>query len=283
MKSVIKLLEETSSVFSGCFYSYFYQEKKFFFINDGVTQTSNLSELFKKALQSKDVTQVTSNSKTGEIFHIIRPDSNVSIFLKDTNKNSEIFNFIKSLITLILSDGSISVESENSDTSIEEVKTYYEKELSKRSIELNKVRKKFREESIILEEQAKEAFNKYDDIYKRFSHMDLANRKMHQQLQALAQQNKKLMKDIHALEVKSDFRVNMELKKRNDTLVKESNDLFEGMKTISREFDEFKSNITQAMENSFGGLESNSKITEFKDTLKELTEELNQKFIRIRK
>jgi len=218
LTGTLKSIIDFSNFFDQQLYVYYDKSHAFFAIKNGVSKRIKFPDHLKKILADKQtISKPITNGGEKSVLHIYRLGDGHTLFLTDPGTGNVLNGFVLSLITL--SSNVCSVESDTSDGDTNQVL------LDKLVAEFDREKKKFavidkrqKEEIIILEEQAKDAYNQMALLENEIKKKDSELSKLKKQLAEVAENYKSTEKKLTDMQYTTDFQVGAELKKRNEEL-----------------------------------------------------------------
>ncbi|MGE4480032.1 MAG: hypothetical protein AB7E76_13700 [Deferribacterales bacterium] len=190
----------------------------FFSVKNGVYKQIKFPDHLRKLLADKYImSKAISSGGEKSILYIYRLGDGHTLFLNDPGTGNVVNGFILSLITL--SSNVCSVSPSQSDGDINQVL------LDQLVAEFDREKKKFavtdkrqKEEIIILEEQAKEAYNQMAELENTLKQKDAEIAKLKKSITDLAESYKSTEKKLASAHQTTDFQLGADLKKKNEEL-----------------------------------------------------------------
>jgi len=228
LTGTLQSIIDFSNFFDQQLYVFCEKNGAFFAVKNGAYKQIRFPEHMKKLLADKYlVSKTIFNGGEESVLHIYRLGDGHTLFLNDPGTGNVLNGFILSLITL--SSHFCSAPPSQSDEDINKVL------LDKLVAEFDREKKKFsitdkrqKEEIIILEEQAKEAYNQMAELEKIVKQKDAQIAKLKKNINDLAKSYKITEKKPATVHQSTDFQDGSDLKNRNEKL-RENNRMLVGI------------------------------------------------------
>lgn len=246
ISGTLQSIVDFSNFFDHQMFVYSEQNKLFCGVKNGLIKEIKFPPHLEKMMNDRKIhTKTIGNSGESSVLHIYRLGDGHTLFINDPGTGNVVNSFILSLITLSsnVCDFSEPGKKDNSQVMLDRLVADFDKERMKFSV----TDKRRKEEIIILEEQAKEAYCQMDDLIRQIREKDNELSKLRKQFSELAESHKGLEKKLKESHFTSDFRVGSELKKKNETLRANNRKLVDMMKKNSLAFDELHSELEMCL------------------------------------
>lgn len=243
LSGTLKSIIDFSNFFDQLLYVYNDKENLFFSVKNGNYKQLKFPEHLRKILADKQLMSKTI-SQGGEksILYIYRLGDGHTLFLNDPGTGNVVNGFILSLITLSSNVCSISPAESDGDMNqilLDKLVAEFDREKKKFAV----IDKRQKEEIIILEEQAKEAYNQMAQLEIKLKEKEAEVSKIKKQFSDLAESYKETEKKITDMQFTADFQVGADLKKKNEELRKNNKLLVEMIRKNSSATADLKSEM----------------------------------------
>ena len=263
VSSTVKSIQDFSNFFDQQLYVHCADSGAFYSVKNGALKQLKFPPHLQKLINEKSVISKPMMQGTERtILYIFRLGDGYTLFLNDPGTGNVLNGFIMSLITL--SSNVCTVESK--DTSdmnsilLDKLVAEFDKEKTRFAV----TDKRQKEEIIILEEQAREAYRQLDEKEAEFN-------KQKKQLYELAETYKALEKKLAESQYTSDFQIGAELKKKNELLRDNNKKLVEMIKKETLAVSEIHSEVEMFLKDALAGPElSESQKKEIFSSIAEL-------------
>jgi len=249
MTGTMKSILDFSNFFDHQLFIHKSTDNTFYGIKNGTIKQIKFPQHLQKILDDKKVFSKTINSGNEQtILHIFRLGDGHTLFLNDPGTGNVLNGFVLSLITLSsnVCDYQASEPSSDKDMNavlMDKLVAEFDKEKKKFSV----IDKRQKEEIIILEEQAKEAYHQLDEYLASQKDKDAEYQRMKTQVIELAESNKRLEKKLVDAEFTGDFQKGIELKKKNDILRENNRKLVEMIKKSTLSVSDLHSEVEMCL------------------------------------
>jgi len=270
----IKSIVDFSDFFDHQLFIFSDKDKKFFSIKNGQIKQIKFPQHLQKFLHDKHTfSKIISSGGEESVLHIFRLGDGHTLFLNDPGTGNVLNGFVLSLITLSSHACDSAPEQNDKNGDMNSVL------MDKLVAEFDKERKKFavtdkrqKEEIIILEEQAKEAYNQFDQINSQLKKKDAEIANTLKKMAELAESYKELEKKFQDATLTSDFNIGVELKKKNEILRGNNKKLVEMIRKSSLTITELQTEVEMYIKDAF----ENTDIS--KEKLEDILSSLNELF-----
>jgi len=253
----VKSLQDFSNFFDHQIFLHQSESNSFFSIKNGNIKKLRFPDHLKVLIDDKK-TFTKTLSKGDEKFnlHIFRLGDGNTLFIQDPGTGNVLNSFILSLITLSSNscDTSFSATAADGDMNkvlLDKLVAEFDSEKKKFSI----TNKRQKEEIIILEEQAKDAYLQLDMLTETIKEKDVEIAKLRENMKSLAESYRSIEKKCCDMEFTGDFKIGTELKKKNEILKENNRQLVEMLKKSSGSVSEIKSEVETCVKESLRGVQ----------------------------
>ncbi|PLX66333.1 MAG: hypothetical protein C0602_11755 [Denitrovibrio sp.] len=270
----IKSIIDFSNFFDHQLYIFSDKDMQFLSIKNGQVKQIKFPQHLQKVLNDRyTFSKTISSGGEKSVLHIFRLGDGHTLFLNDPGTGTVLNGFVLSLITLSSNacDDSPDTENANGDMNsilLDKLVAEFDNEKRKFSV----INKRQKEEIIILEEQAKEAYNQFDAVSNQLKKKDSEIQTVRQNLATLAESYKNIEKQLTDAKNTGDFNIGSELKKKNEALRESNKQLVEMLKKSTLSISEVQSEVEMCIKDIF----ENSNIPSEKKT--EVLNSLNEIF-----
>lgn len=220
INGTLQSIIEFSNFFDHQLFVHCSNDKNFYCVKSGSYKKIKFPQHLQKLLDDKfTFSKVINSGNEKSVLHIFRLGDGHTLFLNDPGTGTVLNGFVLSLITLSSNVCDLSAKNDSSGSDINSVL------LDKLVADFDKERKvsavkdkRQKEEIIILEEQAKEAYTQLDQMQKTLKDKDAEISELKKRLSALAESYKELEKHYQDAASTADFNIGAEIKKKNETL-----------------------------------------------------------------
>lgn len=247
-------------------------------VKSGSIKMSKLPPQLKQIITDPKVMSVPMTIGGEKVnLHIFRIGDGLTLFVQDPGTGTVLNSFVMSLITLSSNICGFNPTADDGDINkvlLDKLVAEFDKEKKRFSI----TDKRQKEEIIILEAQAKDAYEQMDKQTLEMREKDKEITKLRQQFSDLAESYKNLEKQQKEASFTGDFKVGAELKKKNEILRDNNKKLAETLKKISITIED---SHTEAVMCITDFLEAIGAVDETRETLLNSISEIFTKKIRV--
>jgi hypothetical protein len=247
----LKSIQDFSNFFDQQLFVHDNASGYFYAVKNGSQKQIKFPAHLSKLLSDKTCfSKAMLNGTEKTVLHIFRLGDGFTLFLSDPGTGTVLNSFILSLITLSSNVCSVSPVTEENNINqvlLDQLVAEFDKEKTKFAV----TDKRQKEEIIILEEQAKEAFNQLDETARKLNEKNAENEKLKKQLSELAESYKIMDKKLNDSQFTSDFKIGAELKKKNELLRDNNKKLVEMVKRSSTALNDLHSEIEMCIKDLF--------------------------------
>ncbi len=212
-------------------------------VKGGVLKQSKLPAQLKQMIQNPNVMQVPITQGGEKVnLHIFRLGDGITLFVQDPGTGTVLNSFVMSLITLSSNACGYNPTADDGDINkvlLDKLVAEFDKEKKKFSI----TDKRQKEEIIILEAQAKDAYEQMDKQTRDMIEREKEMNKLKKQLQDLAESYKVMEKGQKEIAYTSDFKIGADLKKKNEILRENNKHLVDTIKKTSAALEDYRTDV----------------------------------------
>jgi len=241
LSGTIQSIKDFSNFFDHQLFIHNNNDGKFYSVHNGNVKQIKFPPHLQKILSDMKIFSKTMISGTEKFtLHIFRLGDGHTLFLNDPGTGTVLNGFVLSLITLSSNVCDVNNSPKvNNDDMLDKLVAEFDKEKKKFSV----TDKRRKEEIIILEEQAKEAYNQLDEVIRSQKDKDAIIQKLRSQFNELAESYKTMEKKLTDAQFTGDFKIGNEIKKKNSILSDNNKKLVELIKQNTLKLDEIESDI----------------------------------------
>lgn len=252
---ILASIRDFSNFFDHQLFVHHSLRSSFYMVRNGAVKPIKLPPHIKQLIDDRTVLSRRFKSQ-GEInvLHLFRLGDGYTLIINDPGTGNVLNGFVMSLISVSSavaeSEGSRTDASDMNSVLLDKLVAEFDKEKMRFSV----TDKRQKEEIIILEEQAKDAYRQVDEVTKQLEQKEDELTKLKKQFISCAEDMKFMEKRQTDLEFTSDYQLGAELKKKNEVLRENNRELVEALKKYPIAIEELRTEIDMYLNDVFSGM-----------------------------